>query len=53
MNQSKTGNQVVVIAGTAAANGNAGRREPADQRPTARRIVVIRDGESVGGRPGR
>jgi hypothetical protein len=53
MSQSKNGNRVVVIAGTAPANESAGHREPAAQRPTARRIVVIRNGELVGGRPGR
>jgi hypothetical protein len=53
MSKSKTANRVVVIAGTAAATGNAGHREPTDQRSTARRIVVIRNGELVGSRPSR
>jgi len=53
MNQTKIGNRVVVIAGTAPANEKAGCREPAGQRATARRIVVIRNGELVGSGPGR
>jgi hypothetical protein len=53
MSHSKAGNRDVVSISTAAANGNAVQRGTADQRPKARRIVVIRNGESVGGRPGR
>jgi hypothetical protein len=53
MRPTKTGNRVVIICGTAPANGKAARREPAVQPATPRRVVVIRNGELVGGRPGR
>jgi hypothetical protein len=53
MNQTKIGNRVVAIAGTAPASGNADYRKPTEQRHTARRIVVIRNGELVGRRRGR
>jgi len=53
MNQTKLSNRVVVIAGTAPANEKPGYREPTEQRPTARRIIVIRNGQLVGNRPGR
>jgi hypothetical protein len=53
MKRTRVGNRVVVIASTAPANDKAGSRQPAPQRPTTRRIVVIKDGELVGGRPGR
>jgi hypothetical protein len=53
MNLTKIGYRDVAIAGTAHASGNANRREPTEQRHTARRIVVIRNGEFVVGRPGR
>jgi hypothetical protein len=53
MNQTKIGNQVVAIAGTAPANDKPGCREPTEQRHTARRIVVIRNGKAVGRRRGR
>jgi hypothetical protein len=53
MNQTKIGHRLVVIAGTAPAREKAGSLRPAGRRPTARRIVVIRNGESVGGRSGR
>lgn len=43
----KTGNRVVIITGTASANGNTDYRKPIEPRPTARRIVVIRNGKSV------
>jgi hypothetical protein len=53
MNKTKIGNRFVVIAGTAPANENPSYREPAEQRPTTRRTVVIRNGKSVGRRRGR
>jgi hypothetical protein len=53
MNQTKIGNRVVVIAGTAPASENPSYREPTEQRSTTRRIVVIRNGKSVGRRRGR
>lgn len=48
MNQHKTGNRVVVIPGTAPVHGTGGHRQSANQQPTARRTVVIRNGEMVG-----
>jgi hypothetical protein len=53
MKQTKIGNRVVVITGSLPASGNAGHRGPGERRPTARRIVVIRNGEVVGGGLGR
>jgi hypothetical protein len=53
MKPTQIGNRVVVIRSTAAATEKTGSRQPAPQRPTTRRIVVIKDGELVGGRPGR
>jgi hypothetical protein len=53
MSQSKIGNRLIIIAGASPANANASHREPADPRPTVRRIVVIRNGEAVGSRPDR
>jgi hypothetical protein len=53
MKQTKIGNRVVVISGPAPAPEKVTRREPADQRATSRRIVLIKNGELVGGRPGR
>ena len=53
MHQTKIGYRVVAIAGTAHASGNAARLEPAKKRIASRRIVVIRNGEFVGGGPGR
>jgi hypothetical protein len=49
----KIGNRVVVIPGTAPVSDNANYRKPIEQRSTARRIVVIRDGKSVGRIRGR
>ena len=48
MNQTKIGNRFVVIAGTAPANEKPGYRKPTEQRHTAQRIVVIRNGKLVG-----
>jgi len=53
MNQIKIGNRVVVIAGTATANEKSSHQGIPNQRPTARRIVVIKNSELVGSRPGR
>jgi hypothetical protein len=53
MNCTKIGNRIVVIAGTPLAGKKTRRRELPVQRTSARRIVVIRDGELVGSRPGR
>ena len=53
MNQTKIGNRVVAIAGTAPANEKPGCREPTEQRHTTRRIVVIRNGELVSRKRGR
>jgi hypothetical protein len=47
MNHIKIGSRIVVIAGTARAQDIPGYREPTEQRPTARRIVVIRNGKLV------
>ena len=53
MNQTKIGNRIVVIAGTAPAKEKPGYRELNEQRPTARRIVLFRNGKVVGRRRGR
>jgi len=53
MNQTKIGNRLVLIAGTAPASEKAAYREPTTRRATSRRIVVIRNGEWVNNRPGR
>jgi hypothetical protein len=53
MKPSKIGKRVVVITDSAPASGNTDYRKPIEQRSTARRIVVIRDGKSVGRRRGR
>jgi hypothetical protein len=53
MNQTKSGNRVVVIGPTASAAKRATHREPIGRRAPGRRIVVIKDGELVGSRRGR
>jgi hypothetical protein len=53
MNQTKIGNRVVLIGRTARANEKIGCTQPTNQRPTTHRIVVIRNGELVGGKSGR
>ncbi len=53
MNQIKMGNRVVIIAGTASTNEKTRYREANQERPTPRRIVVIRNGELVGSSSGR
>ena len=53
--QTKTGSRVALIIGrTATAAANNTRRELLDpQRAATRRIVVIKDGQSVGSKPAR
>jgi hypothetical protein len=53
MTHIKNGSRFVVIGRAPPAGKKTGRRELPVQRALARRIVVIRDGELVGGRPGR
>jgi hypothetical protein len=53
MNHTKIGKRIVVIAGAAPAHEATGFREPIAQRPKDRRIVVIRNGQSVARRRGR
>ena len=53
MTHTKIGSRFVVIGRAEAAGKKTGRRELPVQQATARRIVVIRNGELVGGRPGR
>jgi hypothetical protein len=53
MNQTKIGNRVVLIGSTAPANHKTGCSHPTAHRPTTHRIIVIRNGELVGGKPGR
>jgi hypothetical protein len=53
MKPTQSGNRVVVIGRPAPATEKRARREPTNQRATAQRIVVIKNGERVGSRPGR
>jgi hypothetical protein len=53
MNQTKSGNRVVLIGRTGRANEKIGCTQPTNQRPTTHLIVVIRNGESVSSRSGR
>jgi hypothetical protein len=53
MKRTKTGNRVVVIGSTAPANEKTGYLPSTHQPVTTRRIVVIRNNEFVGRRPGR
>jgi hypothetical protein len=53
MPQTKSGNRIIVIGGPAPRPRTGARREPAAGRATPRRIVLISNGELVGGRPGR
>jgi hypothetical protein len=53
MNQTRTGSRIVVIGGMAPATGKAAWRVPANQRPTPRRIIIIKNGGPVCRRPGR
>jgi hypothetical protein len=53
MSQTRIGSRIVVIAGTAPADGKPGYRKPTGRRPNARRTVVIRNGEWIRTRRGR
>jgi len=53
MNQTKSGNRVVLISRSAPASQKTVSRQPTAQRPTTYRIVVIKNGELVGNQPGR
>jgi hypothetical protein len=53
MKPTQSGNRVVVIGPTAPAAEKIAYRGTVDQRAMPRRIVVIKDGELVGGRPAR
>jgi hypothetical protein len=53
MNPTKIDNRFVLIAGTAPASEKTAYRQPPTQRATSQRIVVIKNGELVGSRPGR
>ena len=53
MKRTRVGNRVVVIGSTAPANDKTGSGQPTPQRATPQRIVVIKNGELVGRRPGR
>ena len=53
MKRTRVGNRVVVIGSTAAANEKTGSRQPAPQRAMPQRIIIIKNGELVGGRPAR
>ena len=52
MTQTKIGSRFVVIGRAAAAGNKTGRRELPVQRAAAQRIVVIRNGEFIGGKSG-
>ena len=53
MNQTQIGNRVVVIGPAAAAAEKIASRGTTGRRATPPRIVVIKNGELLGGRPGR
>ena len=53
MKPTRIGNRFVVIGRPAPAAEKVADREPTRPRATPRRIVVIKDGELVGRRPGR
>jgi hypothetical protein len=53
MKQTKTRNRVVVIGSPAPTTEKIARREPGDQQVTSRRMVVIKNGQFVGSKPGR
>jgi hypothetical protein len=49
----KIGNRIIVIGRPAPATENSAHREPTGRRAKTRRIVIIKNGELVGGRSGR
>jgi hypothetical protein len=53
MKPTQIGNRVVVIGRPAPAAERGACREPANQRAMPQRIVVIKNGELVGSKPGR
>jgi hypothetical protein len=53
MNLMTSGNRIVVIGRTAPIHEKTSHREPSKQRARSQRIVIIRDGRLVRGRPGR
>jgi hypothetical protein len=53
MNQTDLRSRIVVSGSSAPTTKKTGLREPAGKRVAALRIVVIRNGEFVVGRPGR
>jgi hypothetical protein len=53
MDQTKSGSRIVVIGSNASANETTAYLQPSKQRPTTHRLVVFRNGELVGIRPGR
>jgi hypothetical protein len=53
MNQTKIGKRIVVIGGSTPAHQETAFPEPIIPRPKVRRIVVIRNGQSVARRRGR
>jgi hypothetical protein len=53
MKPTKIGNRIIVIGSTIPANEKACHRPPTSRRATPQRIVVIKNGQLVGGRPGR
>jgi hypothetical protein len=53
MKQTKSNNRFVVIGSPGPTTEKLARAEPANQQVTSRRIVVIKDGQFVGSKPGR
>jgi hypothetical protein len=53
MPPTKIGHRTIVIGRPAAAVEKSAYREPARQQVTFQRIVVVRNGELIGSRPGR
>jgi hypothetical protein len=53
MSQTKLGKRFIVIGLTAPAAEKIACPEPTNQRAPAQRIIVIKNGELVGRRPGR
>jgi hypothetical protein len=53
MKPNQIGNRVVVIGPSPPAAEKVAYREPTHRRATSQRVVVIKNGELVGGSPGR